>query len=483
MLFCSLVYAQEETILLGRDRLWNDILETEDIRYETGKRGFLDMILADAEYGVDEITDMLFLFFFFPDSDASGHYEAKFYDGEVSKDVKVFGTGSAAFRKENGGITLIPRQGSLFRGGTEWKDFSIEFWLYPAHIQEGETIVLWKGSLWKGETIIPQELRIGIENNKVVVVFKNMFLPVSKNEHTIILRGKKTLVPRTWQHHLIRFESTIGACEYLVNGVPEDITYASNTGREDGSVLLPYIGNAVQGEFLLAPSYTGFIDEFRIVRGFVERPNLKRYNFRIGKAISKKIDLGYANTQIVRIDSVSKLPGDTDIYYYYQVADTRSAISSNEDAWKPFIPGKPFPSDVRGRFIQLKIELLPDGRGQESPALSELRITYKADLPPSPPSGLVAIPGDREIKLQWKAVKEEDVKGYRVYYGDEPGQYFGTESSLGPSPIDVGNEVSVTIQGLQNGKLYYFVVVAYDAGPHVSMFSREISARPSRLSR
>jgi hypothetical protein len=39
----------------------------------------------------------------------------------------------------------------------------------------------------------------------------------------------------------------------------------------------------------------------------------------------------------------------------------------------------------------------------------------------------------------------------------------------------------LTLSGLQNGRLYYFAVVAYDGTepPHHSGFSREVSARPS----
>jgi len=41
------------------------------------------------------------------------------------------------------------------------------------------------------------------------------------------------------------------------------------------------------------------------------------------------------------------------------------------------------------------------------------------------------------------------------------------------------------MEGLENGKLYYFAITSYDNAeiPHESVFSREISIRPSAIIR
>ena len=59
----------------------------------------------------------------------------------------------------------------------------------------------------------------------------------------------------------------------------------------------------------------------------------------------------------------------------------------------------------------------------------------------------------------------------------------GTGSDQGDSPIDVGNVDRFQITGLDNGKLYYFSIVAYDSStpPHLSEFAEEKSARPSEV--
>ena len=96
---------------------------------------------------------------------------------------------------------------------------------------------------------------------------------------------------------------------------------------------------------------------------------------------------------------------------------------------------------------------------------------------------LYAEAGNGKVTLYWSPVNEDDLQGYFVYYGPQPGSYRGRDSDLGPSPIDVGSVSQVEVTGLSNSKLYYFAVVAYDGTdpPHRSLFSREVSARPSRL--
>ncbi len=70
-----------------------------------------------------------------------------------------------------------------------------------------------------------------------------------------------------------------------------------------------------------------------------------------------------------------------------------------------------------------------------------------------------------------------------IYYGDKPGEYFGSDAIEGPSPIDAGNSESFVLTGMENGKLYYITLVSYDNAqpPHYSDLGAEISVRPSSL--
>ena len=70
------------------------------------------------------------------------------------------------------------------------------------------------------------------------------------------------------------------------------------------------------------------------------------------------------------------------------------------------------------------------------------------------------------VTLAWDASQEEDVAGYRVYYGTTSGHY--------TNMIDVGLNTSGSISNLVPGQTYYFAATAYDTGGNESGFSQEI---------
>ncbi len=78
------------------------------------------------------------------------------------------------------------------------------------------------------------------------------------------------------------------------------------------------------------------------------------------------------------------------------------------------------------------------------------------------------------ISLSWEAETTNadgssltDLAGYRIYYGTSPGVY--TES------VDVGNETTYTLIGLNRGQTYYVALTAYDTSLNESEFSTEVS--------
>lgn len=82
--------------------------------------------------------------------------------------------------------------------------------------------------------------------------------------------------------------------------------------------------------------------------------------------------------------------------------------------------------------------------------------------PPSPPSTSSAT-------LRWNAVTGTTITGYKVYVGEAPGQYSRT--------ITVGNVTSSTVSSLTVGRMYYFVVTAYNGAgesPPSNMASKTI---------
>jgi hypothetical protein len=478
-------WSVDETIVSGRGDRWEDF-RLDHLSMRTGRWGTEDLVLSDERYEPDSATDLLLHFDAPPGLeagalDAAGHYRITSSRIHLSDRQSAIGPGAAGFTGTDSVLRLEALPGALLAPGASWGDLSIELWLYGALLADGEQVLSWVGSRWRAETAVPQAISCEIDGRRLSWTFENLFTDAAGGERTFRLQGLTPLLPRSWHHHLVRYDSASGMLEYLVDGIPEAVLYATSTGRERGDLLLGRTGDARSGELEVGKGIVGFVDELRISRRFVDRPVLSRFSGRTGVATSRALDLGYSGTRLRRIEAVYESPGDSAVYFFYRLSD-RWDLAENGEPWRPFTPGEPL-ARARGRYLQVMVELFPDGGRTATPRVSELRMVYQQDLPPPPPSGVYAVPGDGVIELHWGKVNEEDVRGYLVYYGEAPGNYHGTDSALGPSPLDAGDVSELSITGLQNRKLYYFAVVAYDAADpsHHSLFSKEISARPAEL--
>jgi hypothetical protein len=83
--------------------------------------------------------------------------------------------------------------------------------------------------------------------------------------------------------------------------------------------------------------------------------------------------------------------------------------------------------------------------------------------------------------LSWRQSPDLNA-GYLVFYGTASGNFFGSGASAGPSPIDVGTDTSIRLEGLNNGTLYYFAIAAYNRSDpvQIGIYSYEVNARPLR---
>src|SRR5881296_2672816 len=63
--------------------------------------------------------------------------------------------------------------------------------------------------------------------------------------------------------------------------------------------------------------------------------------------------------------------------------------------------------------------------------------------------------GSQSVTLAWDASSGTSVAAYIVHYGSASGAY--------TSSVDVGNQLTATIPGLQDNATYYFAVSARDA--------------------
>jgi hypothetical protein len=413
------------------------------------------------------------------------------------------GAGAAQFGGGESGerpLELVPGRGALFSPGSSIRDFSIEFWLYPLNLENGEQILAWSSSrAAPGGGYISQRISCTASKNRLLWGFENFFLsPGEEGGLNRSFSGTSLLAPGTWSHHLIRFDGDRGLLEYLVNGALEALTHTTASGREGGEVYTPRIGEA--GSFVLGGRFTGLLDEFRVHRRPAQVAGLGKYPPEGGRAESRFIDLGEGNSSILRLEASggrasiagretrNEYTGNGDfrfrdeaaIQFFIRAAE--SPYHWTDADWRPVLPGRGLPPEIRGRYVQVAADFYPSGNGESTPYLEELRIVYRSDDPPFPPSLVSAIPRDGAVELSWKPSPERDVEGYLVYFGLAPGEYFGDRSSGEGSPIDAGNRNSLRVEGLKNGTLYYFAVAAYDRKDpyHPGEFSREVTARPLR---
>jgi hypothetical protein len=113
--------------------------------------------------------------------------------------------------------------------------------------------------------------------------------------------------------------------------------------------------------------------------------------------------------------------------------------------------------------------------------VDEIKIQYLADDAPPPPAMVQVQARDGAVDLSWRPSPAGDVAGYFVYYGLNSGDYFGGDAILGASPVNAGRHTSIRIDGLENGRLYFFAIAAYDSAQHIGEFSQEKAARPLRM--
>ena len=71
-----------------------------------------------------------------------------------------------------------------------------------------------------------------------------------------------------------------------------------------------------------------------------------------------------------------------------------------------------------------------------------------------------------DVTLAWDANTEPDLEGYVVHYGTASRNY--------PHRFDVGNQNRHTVNGLNEGSIYYFAVTAYDTSGNESAYSTEL---------
>ena len=515
----SLYGFNEKTIFLGGAASWDSVQVRDGINEASRIRPYPALVLSvsdnpgrieaaasalDLALSFDEEKPVLF-------TDSTSRYRVTVSPSLEAAERQWARTGSGAAlfsgisAKVNSDSLLIKaaNKDALFAPGSRFGDFSLEFWLYPFHQENGEQIFSWTSSLPSaGETgYTVQNIRCIAEKNRFNWSFINFFTSPGGGEYlNIELTGDTPVVPKTWSHHLIRFDSHTGMIEYALDGMTQAIKYTTVSGHEGGDVFTPFTGQ--RGAFSLGSNFTGLMDEFRIYSACINQPPLQKFPHS-GRIETHPIDLGQGNSEIqavavrggrtslrtangsieFRENGRFRFSDDSEMNFFIRTSE--NPYRWDNSPWLPFTPGTELPPVVRGRYVQVAVDFYPSRDGEWSPYLEEIRLIYSPREAPLAPSSVVAVASDGGVQLRWKSSPDMETEGYLVYYGTRKGEYFGEDAILGVSPVNAGKQNSIFIDGLKNGVLYYFSVAAYKyrdfrnpAVLHIGDFSREVTARP-----
>ena len=72
-----------------------------------------------------------------------------------------------------------------------------------------------------------------------------------------------------------------------------------------------------------------------------------------------------------------------------------------------------------------------------------------------------------KVLVSWQPNKENDLKGYKIYFGNRPFTY--------NNEVNVGNSIENIIENLETNKFWYFTATAYDTAGNESIKSEEVS--------
>lgn len=477
------LFATPKTLILGGDEGWKEIasLDGVSVGEKNGLFGYNAIELSTKLGNANPTTDLYLSFDEEKVHDLAGNYTVS-KNNLVCTDDAVKGNGSALSRGINKGLTLNGNKKALFGKSGAMGSFTIEFWLCPTLAENGEAVLSWRSALNDDINSEYQMILASFYKNHLEWTFKNIFIGYRASE--IHLAGYNTVVPNKWARHTVSFDEESGLLEYLIDGRTESLVFVTKNGHENGTICYPKLG--VKADLEICPDYVGKIDSFRISRlpYALEKNDIlltgnEKYKTKGGKLLTKPILVSHSAV-IEQIDTLMSVPPETDIRFYIRSGDNCYGWNDSYPEWREISPGEKI-SGIKGLYFQLYAEFLPDGKGSQTPRLSEIAVKYDEQAEPLPPFKITAQAGDGSVTLNWSYSVDDNAGGYYVYYGNRPGEYLGRMAIQGNSPVNVGNRTSVTLTGLENGRIYYFAVSAYSKidGRINGSLSKEVFARPS----
>lgn len=477
----GILIAEEAVFELGGNSGWEKLSYAQNISFAGGKFGLPAAVLTSESVAETEAADLYLSFDSAPLRDETKNYTiaASSFLQSSAQNAK-YGAGAALCtpQSKTPAVVLTPSKQSFFAGGEVLGSFTIEFWIRPEVTDAGSTILRWYAAFSQNGKIYYQSINANIMQNKMEWNFSEIW---QKNGAglDVTIKSKSAILPEKWSHHLISYNSENGLLEYRLNGLIEAIEFLTETRHEGSQVLYAQLGRGERVE--IGKNYSGFLDEFK-----VKRTGTNVNDFSFSKKLFEKLPISGGRFESNIIDTEGNYskalklvaddfkPEQTDVLYYIRSSNDRFNWTSENPRWIEVTPNCSL-KNFTGRFFQIAAVLFPDATCQKSPVVNFVKLEYEGDSLPLPPNAVFANGVDSAVELSWTPSIDLDTAGYIVYYGERSGEYF-----YGNSPIDVGNVLSFKVDGLKNGQLYFFAVVAYDKDgvTRGGNFSKEVWARP-----
>jgi len=484
--FCLIpLFARE--VVLGGKKGWPELQSEENVTKGKGRFGYECIQLDTNSFVSDSDTDLLIDFEDARQIISDGEYTILRNNIGITNQTK--NEKSAGLSRNLGGLKVQGKAGTFFGSEGLLGSFSIEFWLCPSLVENGEVIFNWESSKNVDGGLVYQLLSGVFNKGHMEWSFSNFFDGYKDEDgrNEIKLNGSTRLIPDEWSYHVISFDSENGLLEYILNGSTEDLKYITSDGNEGGDISLVYLGTPSEVSF--CSEYTGSIDDIRIMRRSYKRPEFQsaEYGGKVGhtqylpqggRFVSRPIMISNGAI-LTKLDAEVNIPSQTDVSFFVRSGDNFYNWTDSYPEWKAVKNGQEI-TDVNGLYFQVSAELLPDGSGDTSPSVTEIVLNFDELPEPLPPFVVKAVAGNGSVTVSWNYSVDDTAGGYYLYYGNRPGEYLGRIALEGESPIDVGNTSSFTVTGLENGKIYYFALAAWSAHDKrvVGELSKEVFARP-----
>ncbi len=500
----------------GKTNNWKFTTFLKNTQEQLSRNGSKEIVLIDNEYMSDGSVDLL-IHFNGPNKNTASNdlkdtYTIIKHNFHYDSRRKVFGSAAGKFMHPSNTLILRPKPKSFFNKTQHCGSFTIEFWLNPAILSDGEVIFSKYGPVIKNNMISNYSgIICKIERKRLLWELRHIFhkpnytdeLDQDTSVRKIKITSPRRIKSKRWSHHALSFDSLSGKLTYYINGREVKSQFITESGQAEDTVLTPKFYPQEKSMLVIGKKFYGFLDEFMISKVSktsipkllrFPKENIRKKHFNTqkyialdGEVTSKVVDLEMTGSYLKRVKLNVEEKRGSNIILQYRLSQDFFKTDNRVVPWQNIDVNNPaflIRNKITGRFFQWQAILKRGENGNFTPVLKEVSFQFNIDKRPSSPKNLVAFSSEGRVYLRWRGNIERDIAAYKIYYGIAKGNYLGDEQSIDIEPYIVNvNSLSdkirpvYIISNLKPNKVYYFTVTAVDKNGHESQSSNEVSVK------